>query len=437
MTNTRYLTPMLLLAGAGLLFASSVNAQTVTVGTGSGQPGATVNIPLNYQREGSNVASFDFTFTFNASLYSNVDLSSCGGPVDTQNNTDTTASCNNPNPGEIRVIVSPTSTLPPEVILTQSLGSVAFTIDSGASAPQTDSLTVTDANFFDQTGASVAGSSNDGSLDITTGPQPDIAVTPDPIDFGTVTEGFSDTITVTVDNTGDADLSVSGVSLTGGDVGQFSIPADNCTGSNVAPGASCTFDVQYAPASGTAGTTHTTTTRIQSNDPDEDPFDVTTTGTSATASPEFDENASTTPGTTVNAAGGPGSMPTHNITVANSGTAQLDVGAGSVGSCSFSGANPGVFSTNGVTVPADSSDTLAVSCDLSGASVGDTFTATVSCPTNDSNESPIDWDLSCSAVAPGPTNIPTLSQWGALIAAMTLAVAGGLVLRVRHNRLRA
>jgi len=53
--------------------------------------------------------------------------------------------------------------------------------------------------------------------------------------------------TVTLTNSGSADLVVSATALAGTNPGDYAIGANTCAGATVAPGASCTLDVSFAP----------------------------------------------------------------------------------------------------------------------------------------------------------------------------------------------
>jgi hypothetical protein len=82
---------------------------------------------------------------------------------------------------------------------------------------------------------------------------PTVALDQPSLSFGVRTTGTtSSSMTVTLTNGGDADLSLSGVSITGADADQFSRPAGvaggTCdTSTPVAPSASCTVKVVFAP----------------------------------------------------------------------------------------------------------------------------------------------------------------------------------------------
>src|SRR5206468_9157926 len=57
----------------------------------------------------------------------------------------------------------------------------------------------------------------------------------------------SPTQTLTVENSGDVDLAISAASIAGGDGGDFSTGADDCTATKVAPGGRCTIEIRFAP----------------------------------------------------------------------------------------------------------------------------------------------------------------------------------------------
>jgi hypothetical protein len=103
--------------------------------------------------------------------------------------------------------------------------------------------------------ASVTITSNAGNQTVAlsgTATAPAITLSPPNLDFGTVTVGTtSPASTVTVTNSGTATLSVTGLSLSGTNVGDFALGSDTCTGANIAPNGTCTFQVTFTP--GAAG----------------------------------------------------------------------------------------------------------------------------------------------------------------------------------------
>ncbi|MDX1410306.1 MAG: choice-of-anchor D domain-containing protein, partial [Saprospiraceae bacterium] len=89
-----------------------------------------------------------------------------------------------------------------------------------------------------------------------------IAVSPDNLDFGQVQGGLTETLSVTVENTGGLPLGINGVSITGTDAASY-MQTNNCT--SVASGESCNVDVTFMPT-GEGG--RDAALEIQSDDPD-------------------------------------------------------------------------------------------------------------------------------------------------------------------------
>ena len=121
-------------------------------------------------------------------------------------------------------------------------GTFVYTPASGAILPagtQTLSVTFTPSDTVDYTtaGAQV-------SLLVT---QPQISFSPSSIAFGSVKDGSSETITVTVSNPGTASLKITKIAWAtpNEDDDEFTI-TNNCT-SAVAPGGKCSFSVKFSP----------------------------------------------------------------------------------------------------------------------------------------------------------------------------------------------
>jgi hypothetical protein len=105
-------------------------------------------------------------------------------------------------------------------------------------------------------------------------PTPDIDVQPSSWNYGTVSVGNTADKDFVVRNTGTAPLNVSAVSLTGTNAGEFSIQSGG--GSfTLAPSGTRTVTVRFAPAS--AGN-KAATLRFTSDDPNENPKDVSLSG---------------------------------------------------------------------------------------------------------------------------------------------------------------
>ncbi|MFU8849122.1 MAG: ice-binding family protein [Opitutales bacterium] len=100
-------------------------------------------------------------------------------------------------------------------------------------------------------------------------------------DFGSVVVGGDNSLTFTIKNTGNADLSVDDIVIDGVDAALFSLTLDPSPAIVSGPNGSTTFSVQFAPL--TTGL-KAAALRIVNNDSSKDPFDIALTGT-ATAAP--------------------------------------------------------------------------------------------------------------------------------------------------------
>ena len=105
-----------------------------------------------------------------------------------------------------------------------------------------------------------------------TGPAPSITVTPGNLAFGSVAMGATKDLAITIGNSGNDDLIVSGLHVSGGD---FSIPATPALPSVIAPTGSIAITVRFSPAAVGA---QSGTLRINSNDPDKGQLSVSLTG---------------------------------------------------------------------------------------------------------------------------------------------------------------
>ena len=110
---------------------------------------------------------------------------------------------------------------------------------------------------------------------------PSFSVSPSSVDFGsrTVDGGVSDVETLTVTNGGDAPLTVSAVSVVGS--GQFAIASNNCVGSAVPSGDTCTLGLTFEPTSSGAASANLQFTHDASGSPSEVPM----IGTGASPAP--------------------------------------------------------------------------------------------------------------------------------------------------------
>ncbi len=82
---------------------------------------------------------------------------------------------------------------------------------------------------------------------IGTGHDPDLVITPNPVDFGVVSSSCGpQTKTVTVTNNAIATTAPLFATIVGGD---FTLPVDGCSGTTLAPSQSCTLGVRFSPMS--------------------------------------------------------------------------------------------------------------------------------------------------------------------------------------------
>ena len=107
--------------------------------------------------------------------------------------------------------------------------------------------------------------------------EPDISCSPDSYDFGSVSVGgTSEAKNFTVTNTGNADLVIDTISITGADASVFSIQNDNCSGRTIAASEGCSVGIVFTPTSDGTKSAYLT---IPSNDPDTQNVIVRLTGT--------------------------------------------------------------------------------------------------------------------------------------------------------------
>ena len=109
----------------------------------------------------------------------------------------------------------------------------------------------------------------------------------DNTDYGSVSvDGGSTTVTYTIQNTGVGNLVISGISITGADASQFSIPAATYP-FNIAENASRTFDITFNPS--TIGYKNATV-QILNDDSDENPFRFAIRGLGVRTYPDTDND---------------------------------------------------------------------------------------------------------------------------------------------------
>ena len=78
-------------------------------------------------------------------------------------------------------------------------------------------------------------------------PKPQISASPAYIDFGSISLGNTSTQTITLSSTGNVDLVIGTIILSGTNQGEFSLQNDNCSGKTIAPSGNCTLDIFFSP----------------------------------------------------------------------------------------------------------------------------------------------------------------------------------------------
>lgn len=148
------------------------------------------------------------------------------------------------------------------------------------------------------------------------------------IPFGSVTVNTQAVQTVTVTNTGNASLTLGQVAMANALLAPFSIGTDSCSGQIIVAGGTCSFQVLFEP---TAAGDANDTLDVPSDDPDQPTATVSVSGTGAPV-PVGDISVTDS----VNPAGdlavgygnvALGSSVNQTITVANTGTGSLLIGA--------------------------------------------------------------------------------------------------------------
>lgn len=207
------------------------------------------------------------------------------------------------------------------------------------------------------------------------------------VPFGDITQGQTGTQTVTITNTGDADLVLGTVT---GLAAPFTVVDDNCSGQTLTPSTPCTFDVQFQPAAlGLASDT----LDIPSNDPDTATVSVTVSGTGTPVpAPNIGVTDSVAPADDLSVPFGSitvGGLSTQTVTVTNSGNADLVLGTvtglaapftvasdncsgqtvAALGTCTFqvqfAPVAAGVFN-DGLDIPSNDGDASTVTVSVSG-----------------------------------------------------------------------
>jgi hypothetical protein len=160
-------------------------------------------------------------------------------------------------------------------LFTIAQGSAPFTVAPGGAHNLDVSFAPVSGGSKATTLRLTSDDSDESALDValsgtaTTAPEVDVMLTP--IQYGETLVGTTSFRTLAIQNVGSADL-LATASLVGGDAGEFTVATASFT---VAPGATHTIDVGFAP---TSGGPKTTTLRLASDDADEGSIDVNVSG---------------------------------------------------------------------------------------------------------------------------------------------------------------
>jgi len=230
-------------------------------------------------------------------------------------------------------------------------------------------------------------------LAVSTTPEQNISVTPTALDFGSVVVGTdSAPQTVTVTNTGKADLTVTGISLTG-DTDAFSLKSTTCTDPTLAPEESCSADIIFTPV--TVGD-KTGIAAISSNDPDTGVVDVELSGTGIVEQPEITVAPTSVDFGTVTV----GDSDSQVVTVTNDGTLDLNIFSVSLLSDPFSTTDDGCTGTLAPTV------SCAVTVNFAPTAVG-TFSDSLVITSDDSDEATVTVGISGKGAEVSANQPPT------------------------------
>ncbi|MEQ1749041.1 MAG: choice-of-anchor D domain-containing protein, partial [Prosthecobacter sp.] len=221
-------------------------------------------------------------------------------------------------------------------------------------------------------------------------------------DFGSVSLGATSSLTFTLKNSGDQNLTGLGITIDGAEASDFTVTAAPVAPVS-GPGGSTTFTVQFAP--GGAGQ-RTAALHIASNDADENPFDIILRGTGIGLPEivvEYPFGVSLTDGSSTVAWGNSavGTPVARTFILKNTGSAALNLTGASV-----DGANAGDFTLGALagSIPAGGSVNLSVT--FNASSVG-AKSAALHLLSNDADESPFDIILT------GNSRFETIYQQGA------------------------
>jgi hypothetical protein len=230
---------------------------------------------------------------------------------------------------------------------------------------------------------------------------PQIALSSNSVQFGTVTDGSTGSATLLISNNGNADLTISVVSVTGTGFGVSGITTPKTIPAGQAVSAGLTFQPTVAGAA-------TGTLSITSNDPANQTMTVSLAGTgSTTAAGQLQANPTSLSFGTVSA----GSNSTKTVVFTNTGTAPIQISTIAVGGTDFS-ANG--ISTPLILNPAGTATLNVAFTPTAGGSASGTVTVTT-----DQLHSPMTISLTGSGAVPGLSITPASVAFGSVVDGQT------------------
>lgn len=205
------------------------------------------------------------------------------------------------------------------------------------------------------------------------------------IAYGSIFTGGGSSKTFTIKNTGSSALSVTGVSVTGGNSGDFTVSSPSMP-LNVAADDSETFTVSFNP---TVAGARATTLQILSDDADEATFDIALTGTGV-AAPEIavehpvGTDVPTLSTITMGSFTEGSSSPAKTFTLKNNGSGTLNVTSMAM---SFGNNADFTLSTPGLPFSVAPSDSVTFTATFTPLGIG-ARSAYITIGNNDANENP-------------------------------------------------
>ncbi|HRQ65585.1 MAG TPA: choice-of-anchor D domain-containing protein [Xanthomonadaceae bacterium] len=309
-----------------------------------------------------------------------------------------------------------------------------FALDSDTCSGET--LAATETCTFDVTFTPSASGAREAQVDIPSdapsdpdvlplagvGTQAALSVTPNLVNFNEVEVGTTSPATaVTVENTGNVNVNVSNLGISGVDPADFALTNNTCNGALLVPAATCGFDVSMSP---TATGARSAQVEIPSDAPTSPEIvPLSGTGTQALLDLDFD----TLDFGSLNI----GASATLTATITNNGTADLDIDSISTPAAPFSLVGGTCLPTPVTLAPTESCTVMVQFAPVSGGS----FNATILIDSN-APSSPDSITLLGSAQSPLPParSIPVAGPWGLVLLAALMGLIGLLVARKGTGR---